>query len=503
MPSFYVSPNSRYFIAEDKENISLLRDERTIWARTKRSEDAEVIGVGNNGIAAIKSSGEIFVCKPSLEEPKKPVEAFNSGSLDQTSSKLEKIRFNNHGNSLCIEKITLQSRLSEKIFQLLSAVPVEKNAALYEIIFYDIVTSRNFIFYKFIGDRRLSEPFRWEISSSFTYMVVVESRKSGRDIHKKVSIIDVPEETVIYEFTLSNIEIGKLFVNNAGCVLIEIPGKEREAYIVSSEGEKNVIPLAKNCHLLHLGMQKVMIYSTLPPYIMVKDFNNQVIHHVDLHGLKALNVDYRISFNEGDEIDFVFKQEDQFRIVHSNLEHFTVDAKRWDLLAQQKDIALEAISKKSDLEAKRKETRLKKEEEKIKILAATAASSKEERHKKRSRQISEVLKNLEKIKLQFVTGFLSQEEYENQVKISELKLNEFKTESEAKKRDETEEKPEAVPARPSLSESKEEKISSLSMREREKIERLLNALEERFAMGEISEKIFLELRDKYKKQLQR
>lgn len=502
MLSFYVSPNSRYFIAEDKENISLFRDERTIWTRTKRSADAEVVGVSNNGIAAVKTSEGIFVHRPSLEEPKKPVEAFSRESLDQTSSKLSKGRLNNHGNTLCIEKITLQSRLSEKIFQLLSAVSVEKNLALHEIVFHDIITARTFVFYKFMGDRRLSEPFRWEISSSFTYMVVLESQKSGGNILKKISIIDVPEETVIYELTLSNVETGKLLINNSGCVLIEILKKEREAYIVSSEDEKYVIPLAQNCHVLHLGMQRVMISSTLPPYLMVKDFNNQIIYHVDLHGLKTLKMDYQIFFNERDDIDLVFKQADQFRITHSTLERFTVDAKRWDLLARQKDIVQEARSKKSALETKIKETRLKKEEEKIKILAATAASSKEARHRKRSRQISEVLKNLEKIKLQYVTGFLSREEYENQVKEVELKLSEFKDESSAKKPDETEAKPETASISASLSEAPEEKIYSLSSRERGKIERLLNALEERFAMGEISEKIFLELRDKYKKQLQ-
>ncbi|MFH0802007.1 MAG: hypothetical protein V2A78_06430 [bacterium] len=396
----------------------------------------------------------------------------------------------NRGDRICLEKITFQGKLSEKIFNLLSSSTPEVNQILHEVIFYDLRTGTERVFYKQMSDSRIPDSFLWNISRDFEFMTACDIKKTPGGTASTISIIHVPVETILFDFAVYDSEISLLIINCEGTVLTDLAqGDIRKFLIITSQGEKYDVSPIPNYRIINLGRNYVALNSKQPPLFMAKSFEDAVFYNIDLQPLEHFVDSYHILFNERDDLDLVVIKDGKIKIIHSNMENFAIDAKRWDLMSKQQSAVKEEEKQKPLDEAKSLEYTLKKRSEKIMALQATASRQLEERRKKLSEEFKDAVTELEKLKLKKLTGAIDEETFNSLKTQFESKLVTLQGKEIAPPDDSN---PSNIPPPPPPLDASAH---------RHKIGKILEKLEERFIASEISEKTYLELKEKYETRL--
>lgn len=489
MQYFINSSNSRFFLEIHEQEISLYKEDSVLWKRNIPFKKFRPIGLGNNGVSAFLSEEGIFVF-PLSNDPPHLLTKYSPQSLEKTFSSLGFCKMDNRGDRICLEKITTQGNLSEKIFKLLSSSPPEANHVLHEVIFYDLRTGTERVFYKQMSDSRIPDSFLWNISRDFEFMTACDTKKTPSGTSSTISIIHVPIETILFDFAVYDSEISLLIINGEGTVLTDLAqGDVKQFLIITSHGDKYTVSPIPNYRILNLGRNYIALHSKQPPLFVAKSFENVILYDLDLQPLEQIVNNYHILFNERDDLDLVINKDGKIRILHSNLENFAIDAKRWDLMSKQQSAVKEEEKQKPLDEAKSLEYTLKKRSEKIIALQATASKQLEERRKKHSEEFKDAVSELEKLKLKKLTGSIDEETYNSLKTRLESKLVTLQGKEIAPPADL--DASEIPPPPPPLDASAH----------RHKIGKILEKLEERFISSEISEKTYLELKEKYENRL--
>ncbi len=491
MQYFINSSNSRFFLEVNDQNISLYKEEKILWKRNVPFKKFRPIGLGNNGVSALITEEGIFIF-PVSSDPPQLLSKYSPQSLSRTSSSLGFCKMDNRGDRICLEKITAQGNISDRIFKLLSSPSTESFQVLHEVVFYDLRTGTERTFYKQTSDGRIPDSFMWNISRDFEFMAACDTKKTPGGKTSTISIIHVPIETILFDFAVYDSDISLLIINNEGTVLTDLSqGEIKQFLIISAQGEKNIVSPIPNYRILNLGRNYVALHSKQPPVFMTKSFDDSVIHNIDLEPLEHMVEGHHILFNERDDLDLVLIREGLVKIMHSNVENFSIDAKRWDLISRQQAAVREKEREKPLEEAKTQAYVLKKRSEKIMALQATASRQLEEKRKKHSGELKTAISQMEKLELKKLTGAIDDETHNAQKAGLESRLFTLQGQ-EISPRVETDGlKIPPSPPPPSLD----------ATAHRHKIEKILERLEERFISSEISEKTYLELKEKYENRL--
>jgi hypothetical protein len=355
MQYFINSSNSRFFLEIHEQEISLYKEENILWKKSVPFRKFRPIGLGNNGVSAVLSEDGIFVF-PQSGEPPQLLAKYSPQAMAKTFSSLGFCKMDNRGDRICLEKITAQGNLSEKIFKLL----------------YDLRTGTDRVFYKQMSDSRIADSFLWNISRDFEFMTACDTKKTPRGTSSTISIIHVPIETILFDFAVHDSEISLLIVNGEGTVLTDLAqGDVKQFLIITSHGDKYAVSPIPNYRILNLGRNYIALHSKQPPLFVAKSFKNEVLYEIDLQPLEQIVNNYHILFNERDDLDLVINKDGKIRILHSNLENFAIDAKRWDLMSRQQSAVKEEEKQKPLDEAKSHEHTLKKRSDKIRTQEKT------------------------------------------------------------------------------------------------------------------------------------
>lgn len=381
--SYLTSQNARFILGQQGREIFLLRDFRRIWDQTIRFHNFQVVGIGNNGKTVVKSDDGIAVYSP-VDGGITMIEGFDRETLESENSSLAKVVIDRKGEKLCIEKVTLRSKLSEKLFRILSSTPkVERGQALHELIMRDLNTGKQRVFYSFAVDRKIPHAFVWDISPDFFYIIWGEAQKVFKGMETKFKCADLRTEEIFEEFVLEGLTEWILEINNWGISLVDSPQKSvtRELLVNSVEGKKYKISISNEYMLSHLGKNFVAFQNRMQPRLLFKRFDDSVILEVSLEPLEQLNMDYQISFTEKDDIYLLVSRDEDVKLVHSNLERFSVDVRRWEMMVEQQKIESEIARKKEILETKERRLKEKKDKMKVQELMKTVKKRRIKREK--------------------------------------------------------------------------------------------------------------------------
>ncbi|MCD4783706.1 MAG: hypothetical protein K8T10_07745 [Candidatus Eremiobacteraeota bacterium] len=429
--TFFGSENSRYLLGLEGREISLLRDYREIWQRTIDYSNFEIIGVGNNGIVFIKAEEGLLVYPTKPEEKEYLIPAFKSEALKNENSLLPKVIVDRTGERLCIEKVTYKRKLSEKLFKILSSSTArsEMGQVVHELIFYDVQSGRQVIFYKFPVDRKIPHAFSWSISPDFYFAIWGEAQKVFRGMETKFSVANVREQSIYDQFVLEGLTEWILFINNFGSSLIDSPQKkeQRELLVSNIESDKFRLTVENKFTPLHIGKHFLAFKSRMEPNYLFKRYDNSVIQEVDLSALDGLGIEYQTIFNDRDDIDFVALREGHIKVVHSNVDRFSIDAKRWQLMVEQQEIDSEIEKRKTTLEEKKKTLEEKRTQIKRQELSKTALAHKESRVKKKIISVESKMRELEELKMMLLSNRIGKYDYVKKKKKIENEIESLKS----------------------------------------------------------------------------
>lgn len=429
--TFFSSENSRYLLSLEGRDISLLRDYREVWKKTINYSNFEILGVGNNGKVFIKAEEGILVYPTKSGEKETMISAFESEALKKKNSLLPKVMVDRTGERLCIEKVTYRRKLSEKLFKILSSSTArgEMGQAVHELILYDMQSGRQVIFYKFPVDRKIPHAFSWSISSDFCFAVWGEAQKVFKGMETKFSVANVREQSIYDQFVLEGLTEWILFINNFGSSLIDSPQKkeQRELLVSNIEADKFRLTVENKFTPIHLGKHYLAFKSRMEPNFLFKRYDNSVIQEVDLSALDELEIEYQAIFNDRDDIDFVAIREGHIKVVHSNVERFSIDAKRWQMMAEQQKIDSEIEKRKATLEEKKKTLEEKRTQIKRHELSKTALDHKESRVRKKLDSVDSKIRELEELKMMFISNRVGKYDYIKRKKKIENEIEALKS----------------------------------------------------------------------------
>ncbi len=417
-----------FLLGLEGRDIFLLRECREVWRRTINYTNFEIIGVGNNGKVFVKSDEGILIYPVGPLEDEMIIPVFRKEILENENAIVSKIALHKSGERLCIEKVSMKSKLSEKLFKILSSSPrLERGHALHELIFYEMNSGKQVIFHKFTVDRKIPHSFSWSISSDFNYIVWGEAQKVFKGTETRFSAVDVRDGTFYDQFVLEGLTEWVLFINNFGSYLIDSPQRRdmRDLLIGNINAINFKISVSNEYRPTHLAKEFVAFQSNFAPKIYFKKYDNTSIQEIDLSALEEMNLDFEILFNEQDDINFLVRKGEDVRIVHTNVERLSIDAKRWDMMAEQQKVDQEIEKKRSILEEKKKTLKEKRFQIMAGELSKTAEGSKSDRSKKAGEYISSRKKDLERLRDNYLSRQIDKAEYLIAKHEIEEELNEF------------------------------------------------------------------------------
>lgn len=500
MTTFLASANSRYYVGVRDNEIFFAREGAVVWEKQIPFDDFQVVAVGGNGQVFIHGPDGLYVYDANGREMHAPVARWSRETLASTSSQLTALRVSANGTRLCIERSTLQTGLSQKIFEFLSSNKVEPNTTIHEIFFHDLTDDTLKSFYRCLSPVRNQQQFLWNISRNFSWIVFAEPERKGALI--RFSVANVETKTIYHEFAIPNIRIHALLIGRDGTALVDVSQNEgRAIIIVTLESEKRIITTPSlHYDVRHLGKDFAAIMMRTVPLLLIKNFDDQVVAQADLKPLQSLNMEYDVAFNDRDGIDLMSMTNNLFKVVHTNVDFLSTDARRWEHMAIARAVANLKPPEEPSRPKIRRPSKLEIDERRSPRDGTQASddTGKDsafplgEDTKSMAAAVSDTVELIPRAKpLELST--LGTAGDDGPLKGgAPLKRARAKTATPAPSAT-------AQPARkkpPSGDES-----TTLTDSERQRITRLMEVLDERFVLGEMSESTYLELKSKYKARL--
>ncbi|MBI2265424.1 MAG: hypothetical protein HYU64_09665 [Armatimonadetes bacterium] len=524
------SPNMKFFAMRQGSTLSVFRDSNLILEKDLDSLGWVPVGVGNNGCLAVRTEEGVLTFTAGSARGEgtstadlSPLAKYQRVALARNSTVLGKIRMDAWGKALCLEKITVRSDASENLFALVSGHEKKRGkdasgALIYQLVLFDLNTEVETSLRNFLVVRQNLD-IRWDLSRNLKYLAVAErTRPVGDGMGEKVKLLAyaLPDKESMYRVTINDMTFRDLRVNEQGAVLFDVEeGDELRMRIIDPRGKQyHINPPAAEYQLLHIG-RKIIAFH-VGNLLILKDFEDEVVHQVDLDVLEEIGIPYRVFFKDDDDIVTAFYRGrgTQLHLVHSTLESLPVDWRRWIKgTVARKQLALDKVQAQKEEERSLRE-RDKLSEMKVQELAQSLTLERlPETSPKESRppappELAEIpavdkiglFRAMERANLAYVTGTISQKEYERRKKeLEKAKKTMEKGEPEPEKKTEK-----RAPATRRLPESPApSRLAPRTSRlpEEEKNKKLLDILEERFILGEITEATYLELRTRLKRRL--
>ncbi|MCE1245321.1 MAG: hypothetical protein LWY06_01620 [Firmicutes bacterium] len=401
---FFSSENARFLLGLEGRDISLVKENRDVWKRKIKYNNFEVLGVGNNGNVYIKADEGIVLFPPDSAAAEKILPWLDNNTLSNEGASIVKAVMHKSGERLCVQKMSMKSKLTEKLFKILSSSPkMEKGQALHELLFYDAISGRQTVFHKFAIDRKVPHAFTWSISRDFHYLIISEAQKVFKGTETRFSIASVIENSILDQFVLEGLTEWILMINSNGTYLIDSPQKRepRELLVGTPRSHTYKLTISNEYRAEHLGKDFVAFQSRMEPRLIFKRYDNSIVQEVDFAPLRELKLDFQTVFSDSDDIVLVTRSEGEVKLVHTSKDSIAIDAKRWQMMSEQQKIDDEIDKKKNVLEEKQKTLKDKKAKLKSAELSKTALESRQ----LRSRQDEPLApKTREQGDLQFIFG---------------------------------------------------------------------------------------------------
>jgi hypothetical protein len=548
MTDFYGSSNSRYFLTVKGMKLTMYHEDRVMWETELAHGEFSIIGLGNNGCVVLKARDDVFLFRPGERPAGEVIKKLSLSAFQKMSAEMTDIVLNDEGSQLCILKESAKSKVSEKIFGALASVKVEKGLKEFELLVYDIISGNFQSLYRVVHPVSLEQHFKWAISRDFNFFLVGNPRKNPSGTGTKYSIIDTTNLKTARSFELEDTEVRRAMISTDGTSLLEASKKGAQSIlIVTRDAYSFSISPPERSRIIHLGKGSVCFFIDSPSTLLAKAFDDKELCQVSMAPLAERNMEFGILFNLRDHVDLLYYKEGALQINRSELSTFFIEVKRFELAmaetahlhhepapaeprqperppvtrfidpeqgsasppeTESKAPPMPQPRKPLSLQLPAREVKVAPEPRRIDIPYEPAVERQEIpeplsaanadpllREKLPSKV--ELYQSLETLKLRLVMGAIDEGEYrEKKEKIEKFieKLDQKATTP-----------PEPLPMYKTnvikMADDETRKATAEEEAQRQKIQQLLESLEERFILGEVNEASYRELKGRYMRSL--
>lgn len=519
------SYNSRYFVCHEDKNVSLYRDESLIWQKAMSFSRFMILGVSNMGNVSLLSEEGLYIYPQAADSSPEFIQRYSRDALQKKSTLMGKILISDEGDKFFIECIAPRRGGIDKIF----ASKAREGTKAITINLMDLSHRRHLAFYEHPLPGDQEKKIFWSASRMFTFFVVAEPKVTSSQTTYSVSIINTASEELYKAFEVKSPHVVNAIVNDEGTALVEVLEPDaRKIEIQTVSGDHHTLSVPEEYEVLYLGRRLVAFKSHPVPAMMVKTFEDNLLCQADLRAMDELNIQYKILFDIKEGINFLYLLDRNLKIVKTEIEHFIAEAKRWRRLADEvRARPLRETEEAQQLDEKRavkQESSRQKQDE----LGGELRERLVEKKSLDMQSSHEQEKSLEEIKLQFILGAITEDEYMRRKGELEGGAPEAgmdggdaarkPVEMDAPRRSSRSSIPEKLELKPLKKEPSDEPLppspgsladmpapqpaeESDNEAEARRLETLLGTLEERFIMGQVTEQSYTELREKYNKKL--
>lgn len=360
------SPNSIYFLFWEKDRIFLRAYDRIYWE--KRIEgDYIVLGVGNNGDAFYMLNAEVCVAHFSSPAKVRKIDFIKEMFLEATRFKLKNFYLNGFGESIAFEREILK--------------PALKKTETHEIIVYNVLTGEKKKIYECVLDSFRRESFIWNISRDFYSLVAIRGKEEKKKYLYDIFISKGLEGFKKCNYQLCDVKIENVFIHNSGIggAIYSYDNKREMAVFVDS-GKFFKLALGKGHEFLHLSQNNVVFWSN--EEVIVKNFQGELLYRASFHGLSELGFNYRLLFNERDDLDLVLFKGGKIKFFLTELRNLPIESKRWKFLAENLE---ELVKGKKFISMPERKIDLKAHKEKSKEILKTVATFRKKRMRRKNK----------------------------------------------------------------------------------------------------------------------
>ncbi len=336
MHYFHGSSNSRYFAAVENQQIKLYLDERVLWSADLPPQLFHFVGIGNNGCVIIKLNEGLFIFRPGEKPTGEALKKLSASAFQKTGSTIDHACLDEEGTSICIQKTSPKSKVTEKIFGALASTRSDKGLKEYELLVYYIPTQSVQSLFKVIHPVQLESYFRWSISRDFSHFLVANPKKVSKGISVKYSIIERATQKTLRSFELEDTDVENAFISNEGtALLIAYKRGVRNLLIVTKDAYNFNLVHQSDSRVLHLARSFVAFQTTFPSALIARSFDGKELCNVPLKSLDEQGIEYGILFNVRDHIDFVYLKDNQLNVRRSDLSTFLTEVKRCEIVHKE------------------------------------------------------------------------------------------------------------------------------------------------------------------------
>jgi len=524
-PHLYASPNTVYTVTYDRKSMTIYKMDRPLYTWEFSFQDFLILGISNYGNISCIADDKFYVFEKEGHITG-PVIQLSPGCESPPHSIKCNMKIDDKGIQVCYERITEKSFLSRITYQS-------------EIYAYNLHTGQTINWWGFTKDNKQNLDIDWSISKELNYITFLEKFYiSIQKDYYKLHLLDVKRNSSLYTIQINDIYEPALMITSGGQVILHCHSARINRLLTfNTRGEKYELILPNSFHIFASGKNIIAIkHSSRNQFIFISTDKHSE-YTVDLTILDNHEIEHNIFIKDNDEIALIYRVpgEKTFRRLEAPLDDFLIHIKRWQLVLKDQE-------KQKNLSRKQqKQEEITVDTVKARLLTQSALKHHNIRKDKIYSKVIQIDQLMSKLNEQFIFQSLHEIQYkENRAKLVEslsrleevarrfgmiMKEEDFPSDltvtNNLKKEIDLLRSEKKIPF--DIYKKWEEKVRLMKIKEKEKkkmegkdggqekqikaeeeqkVMKLLELLEERLIKGEISETLFLELRDKYNSRLE-
>lgn len=239
------------------------------------------------------------------------------------------------GEQVAYEQVIPAQKFSSKLKRFLGQKSAQGDVGprLHRFIFSQWSGRSASCYYETVVDPRNSIEPIWWASADFGFLAVMERERDGRSLLQVIDIFNQTQmnDGLLVQGRLSR----DRFLTSNGSVGFGLEVDGKRAFVIFSYNQQNFsVTYPKDSRVVHLGKDYVVFLSKRH-HVVVKNYRNQVVGEANLRSLEELGVQFLMSFNRRGTLELVTYADGKLKVHHTDIESLPTDARRWELLVER------------------------------------------------------------------------------------------------------------------------------------------------------------------------
>jgi hypothetical protein len=336
MTKLYASHSSEFFAVREPGRLYIYRDSfLDITHRVMDQMAGDLIHLSDGGDCFFRSKEGLFRLRREKGVRAERCKAVAGLDGSPEGGVLRGFTVRADGELVAYEQVVPAQKFSSKLKRFLGQKSSQGDVgpSLHRIMISGWSGRSSSSYFETVVDPRTSAGLVWWSAPDFGFLAVLERERDGRSV---LRVIDVLHESLVNELSVD----GKLSRDRAvtanGTVGFGLEKQGRRAFVIwTYSRDRFQVAYPKDSRMLHLSKDRAVFLNRAEHFLTVKSFTNEVLAEVSLAALARLGVEYLVNFNPRGSIELVTYHNGKLRVHHTDIEQLPTDAKRWELVGER------------------------------------------------------------------------------------------------------------------------------------------------------------------------